>query len=134
MGRLRGEYLVSGALLAIIGGGGGSGGSGTVIPGLLDWTNIFGSLIGHTNLQTLTGITVPISISAGLGGGSGTLNYTKNGVGARYTGAFNVEAGDNVMWSVGNITGSPVSGMVTVENLSDSGTVLDTFTYTVTGT
>jgi hypothetical protein len=125
---------VSGVLAALLGSGDGSGGGGgDVIPGALSWTNIFGSLIGHTNLQIFTGITVPIAISAGLGGGSGTLHYALNGIGKVYTGAFNVSAGDSVMWSVGNITGSPVSGTVTVENLSDSGTVLDTFTYTVTG-
>ena len=122
---------MTGAILTTIGGTGAGAGGGTVIPGAMNWTDCFGSIIAHTNSQTVTAITVPISLTAGASGG-GILHYAINGTGHVYTGAFNVSAADGLIWSITNVGTASVSGTVTVENASSGMTVLDTFNYTVT--
>ena len=124
---------MAGAVCCLLDAGHGGGGAGVVIPGALEWTDAFGTVVVATNVQTLTLITVPISIVAGITGG-GTLHYALNGVGHAYVGAFNVSAGDTLVWSVINVTASPVSGTINVTNASNGGAVLDAPTYTATGT
>ncbi len=122
---------MTGAVLALAGAGAGSAG-GVVVPGALSWTNIFDFGAGSTNYQTLSAITVPISISAS-STGAGLLHYIKNGTVAVYTGALNVSAGDTLAWLISNSGATGVSGTVTVFNQSNGGATLATFTYTVKG-
>ena len=125
------DHLTWPGTLTLLGGGAG-GGSGVVIPGALNWTDCYGGILAHTNSQTLSLITVPINLTAGASGG-GNLHYSLNGGSAAYVGAFSVAAGDTLLFSIVNTGTSSVAGTVTVENASDSFTVLDTFNYTVTG-
>lgn len=124
---------MSGALLALGGqGASGGGGGGIVIPNPLEWTDAYGDIIAHTGVQTVTGITTPISVAATLSGG-GTLHVTQNGTGREYGGPFSVSAGDTLVWSIVNLTTLSVSGTITITNGSDGGATLDAPTYTATG-
>ncbi len=121
---------MTGAILASLAGGGGGGSD--VTPAPLDWTDAFGDIIAHTNSQTITGITTPISLAAGASGG-GNLHYSLNGGSAGYLGAFAVAAGNTLIWSILNTGTAAVSGTVTITNVSDGGATLDSFNYTATG-
>jgi len=108
----------------------GGGGGGGIVPGALSWSNIYGRVAGDTNLQTISGITVPISIGAGHTGAGG-LGYIKNGVASAYAGPFTVSAGDTLAWSILGDGDDTVSGTVTVKNNSDGSATLASFTYLV---
>ncbi len=105
-----------------------------IVPGPLAWTNIYGRVLGHTNVQTFTLITTPISVAASWSTGGAKLHYVLNGGASAYLGPFTVEAGDTLLWSIVNLTSGDLSGTVIVANASDGGAALDSFTYTVTGT
>jgi hypothetical protein len=122
---------MSGALLATLAAGN-SGGGGTVVPDTLSWANIIGEEVGENAALTIAGITVPINIQGSLTG-NGDLFYIHDGTYSASGAVFAVNDGDTLAWGVSNSGFSPVSGTVTVTNVSDSDTVLDTFTYRVTG-
>ena len=108
------------------------GGGGVVIPNPLEWTDAYGDIIASTNLQTVSGITTPISVAASISGG-GTLHLAQNGTGRVYSGPFLVNPSDTLVWSIVNVTTVSVSGTITITNSSDGGAVLDAPTYTATG-
>ena len=117
---------MTGAVLALLGAGSGAG-AGVTTPGALSWFDIYATIVGVTNNQTLTLITVPISITAAKTG-AGTLYWIKNGAApVAYTGAFSVGAGDTLAWQM---MGGSVSGVVTVTNATTA-TTLTTFNYTL---
>lgn len=112
--------------------GGGSGG-GDVTPAPLNWTNANGDILAFTNNQTLSGINAKISLKVSWTG-SGTVLVQQNGtIGPIANGAaFQAVNTDLIAFGVQNGAGGTVTGTVTITNQSDSNTVLDTFTYTVT--
>ena len=114
---------MSGAVLCLAGAGAAAGG-GSGTPGAVLWSNIYAASGGSTNLETLSGITGSLSITATNSGGS-TLYYTLNGVNKAYAGAFAWPNGQALGWYVIG----PGSGTVAV---SYSGTALASFTYTIT--
>jgi len=103
---------------------------GVVIPGALEWSDIYGDIIASTGVQTLSLITVPISIAASATG-SGILHYILNGSVHLYTGAFSVSSGDTLAWQINNFGPGGVSGTITITNSSHGGDVLDAPTYVV---
>jgi hypothetical protein len=122
---------VTGIAAVLAAAGGASGVSGTVVPSPTPvWTSIYGFDSGATNVQTISGITSPISISAALSGG-GTLFYTQNGAIKPYSGAFTVNAGDTLGWTVVFVTGGSVSGNITVTNISNGSATLAAIPYAV---
>ena len=122
---------MTGAVLAGLAGGMAPGG-GTITPTPTpNWTNIYDTDVGSTNAQTLTGFTAPISITASRTG-NGKIYYSLNGGYALYTGAFTVNAGDVLVWTMTTLginTGN-VSGVLTVTNATASAT-LQAINYTV---
>ncbi len=122
---------MSGAILAALGLGTGGAGGGDVVPAAVNWTDVYDIAVGSTNLQTITGISRPISRSASLTG-SGGLQTVVNGASHPYAGAFTVAAGNTVAFLIVNTGIMTVTGTVTIANVSGGGTVLDTFNYTVT--
>ena len=123
---------MSGAVILSAGMAQTGGGSGIVIPDALEWTDAYGGIVATTNLQTITGITAPVSIAAALSGGGG-LQYILNGATKFYSGAFSASAGDTLGWSVLNVSTVSVSGTITITNASDGGATLDAPTYIATG-
>ena len=120
---------MTGAILATLGSSGVGGGSGVVTPSpVLVWSDISGSLGGTTQVLTIAGITVPISISA-TKTGAAALYYNLNGAFLPYTGTFVVHVGDTLSWTLF----SAGAGTVTVLNPSNGGALLATFTYTLSG-
>jgi hypothetical protein len=121
---------VTGAVLAGLAGGVAPGG-GTITPAAVSWTNIYDTDIGSTNVQTLSGFTAPISVTA-TRTGMGKIYYSLNGGYALYTGAFTVNHGDTLAWTMTTLgvgTGN-VSGVLTVTNATAS-TTLQAISYTV---
>lgn len=120
---------MAGAILATGGGSVGAGaGGGVVISPAPVWPNISDAIIGATGDQTISGISVPVSLTATMTGG-GVLYYSLNdGTVINYAGAFTVHNGDKLNWLV---AGSGVSGSVTVNNQSNGGATVATFTYVV---
>jgi len=117
---------MTGAVLMLAGAGAGAVG-GITTPAAVSWYDIYATIVGVTNVQTITAITVPISITASRTG-TGLFSYVKNGTVYPYTGAFGVSPGDALAWQM---SGSSVSGVVTVTNATTS-TTLATFNYTLT--
>jgi hypothetical protein len=107
-----------------------SGGTGTVIPSPAPgWVNIFGVDYGSTNSQTISGISNSIAITLA-NSGTGTLYYILNGYLTPYTGAFAVHVGDILAFAV-SVGNSPLSGVITVTNVSDASATLATINYVV---
>lgn len=123
---------MSGAVILTAGMAQTAGGGGTVIPNPLEWTDAFGSVVASTNVQTVSGISVPISVLASKSGG-GVLHYAQNGTGAAYVGPILVNPGDTLVWTIFNVGSLSVSGTITITNGSDGGAVLDAPSYTATG-
>jgi hypothetical protein len=113
------------AVLAALGGVAG-GYSGT--PATVTWGDINAFDGGSNAMQTLSGITGSMLVSATITGG-GSLFYTLNGTTAFYSGAFLWPEGQTLSWGV-NSAGGTVSGTVTVTN-AIAGATLSTFTYTI---
>jgi hypothetical protein len=116
---------MSGATLALLGSTSGAAGGTLATP---VWTNIFGTDVGATNNQTLSGFSGTVSISAANSGG-GTLSYILNGTTAVYSGAFSVAPGDVLAWSIA-VGLSTKSGTITVTNVTTSATI-QAISYTV---
>ncbi len=125
---MSGAVILSAGSAQMSGGGGGV----VVIPGPLEWADAYGDIIATTNVQTVSGITAPISVAAAISGG-GTLHLVQNGGGREYGGPFLVDPGDTLAWSIVNVSTVAVSGTITITNASDGGAVLDAPTYTATG-
>jgi len=129
---------MAGALMALAAGGtgGGGGGDGDVPSPTPSWNDVYATNSGATNYQTISGITVPLTITATDTGGS-LLYYSLNGQYNVYTGGFTVHAGDVLNWIPQNTPAERASmtrltGTVTITNVTDSNTVLDTFSYSLT--
>jgi hypothetical protein len=107
-----------------------SGGTGTVVPSPAPvWANIFGFDYASTNSQTILGISNSIAITLA-NSGTGTLYYILNGFLTPYTGAFTVHVGDILAFAV-SVGNSPLSGNITVTNVSDGSATLATIAYVV---
>lgn len=129
---------MSGALLAvvmgtdaIVGGGGGGGIGSDVTPDAVNWPNCSGVVTASTPPQTISGIDTTITLSI-TWTGAGSLGVSKTGSAGAATGSnptsVPVSNGDTLAFI---LSGVGTSGTVTVTNVSDSSTVLDTFTYAV---
>ena len=131
----RDGHFVTGILAALFGtataAGGGGGGGGGDVPDALNWIDIYGVSYGATDTLTVSGITVPISISV-TKSGSGTLSYSLNGTVFGYTGAFLVHVGDTLAWIMTTAT-IPRSGTLTVVNVTDSSTTLKVINFSLSG-
>lgn len=129
------EPKLSGALAAILVGGmsgGGSGGSDAT-PAAVDWTDANGDVFAFTNSQTISGINTPISLKVTWTGlGLVFVNDASGYFSISNGGTFVATNGDVVSFGVQNSGGAGVIGTVTITNLSDASTVLDTFNYDVT--
>lgn len=106
--------------------------SGGVVPSPTpNWTNIYDTDVGSTNLQTISGISSSISISV-TATGSGIVYYTFGAGEFPYTGAFPVSVGQPLGFIVfATIGGGTVAGALTVKNDSNGSVTLDTITYAV---
>lgn len=118
---------MSGVAMVVAGVGGGPGG-GLTTPGALAWTTIYDTDSGSTNTQAFTGLTAPIAVSATVSGG-GSLYYNLNGGYRAYAGAFAVNGGDTLSWTLaaGHL---PRTGVLTVTNVT-AGAGLATIPYFV---
>lgn len=99
-----------------------------VTPNPISWPNISGINIGSTGDQTITGFGAPISLEVTFTG-SGLIRYQLND-GALTTIASGSSFTAHNNDKIGFFSGAG-SGTVTITNLSDSSTVLATFTYFV---
>lgn len=120
---------MTGAMLAavLVGVTGGS----DVTPAAVDWANISGGSIGFTDAKTISDINTAISLQVTFTGtdldgfyyqiNSGALVMIASG------GSFSVSNTNTVAYAA--IASVVASGTVTITNLSDGSTVLDTFTY-----
>ena len=123
---------MTGAVMALAGSEGSAGGGGGVIPSPTPaWSAIYDTDIGSTNLQTISGIGGPISVSVTPSGG-GLPYYTLGSGLTPCTGAFTVRPGDALGLTVFAVLGGgTVTGTLTVRNLSDGGTTLAVIAYAV---
>ena len=110
----------------------GAGVGGVVVPAPAPvWTNCNGDAAVSTNTVTIAAITVPIAVEAA-NSGSGILFYNLNGGFTAYSGAFTVNAGDALGWTVANSGSGRKTGTITVINHSNGDSTIATFTYSVT--
>ena len=122
---------MAGGLTALAGGGGGAGSGGVVPSPTPNWTNIYDTDIGSTNLQTISGIGGSISISV-TKTGTGKLTYTFGSGDFPYTGPFSVGLGQALGFTVSATIGAgTVAGTLTIRNASNGGATLDSITYAV---
>ena len=126
---------MTGAVMTLLGatvpsgGGGGGGGGGTL--GALNWPNIYSDWSGTTPSLAIAGITSFHSLTA-TKTGTGALLYVLNGTIKPYTGAINVNAGDTLGWQINNtVINTTKSGLVTINDASNGGALVDTFNYSV---
>lgn len=105
-------------------------GSGTVVPGVVDWPDVSGVGAASTGNQTFTGLSTPITLQVDWTGGA-SLAYSLNGASfaSLTSGGSIIVQNTNTLGFA--LFGAGHSGTVTVTNISDSSTVLDTFTYVV---
>lgn len=121
---------MTGAIMGFMGALTAAASAGVVTPSPTPvWVNIFSIDYGSTNSQTIAGITSPISISLA-NSGSGTLYYILNGVQTHYTGAFTVQPNDILAFGIA-VGNSPLTGAITVTNVSNSGATVATINYVV---
>ena len=113
---------MSGAVAATAGLGAVGSGSGT--PGDIVWSDIFAQSGGSTNLETLSGITGALSVSA-TNTGRSQLGYTLNGASFTYAGPFAWPNGQTLGWYVIGFG----AGTITVDGPAGE---LASFTYTIT--
>lgn len=108
-----------------------SSGGTDVTPNAINWGNVSGDISGSNSNQTFGGIDTNITVSWSYSGtGSVTvLGVVNNGSGAGSP--VSIANGDTLRFSVSS--GGAASGTVTVVNVSDSSTTLDTFTVSMTG-
>lgn len=108
-----------------------------VTPAAVNWNDIIGGLSGVTNNQTITGIDTTITLTVSYSDSAYQLYYQTSGApieigGPGHDTTFDVVSGDVVRflaaWTDGNIFADTVS----VINVSDSNTVIDTFAVTLT--
>ena len=104
-------------------------GSGSTAPGATSWASIYGTDVAYDSPVTITGITVPISITASKSSTNGTILYQLNGNPYTYTGAFTVHPGDYLAWGISCAHIGTV-GTLTVTNATTS-TVLEAISYAV---
>lgn len=117
----------------------GSGGSTDVTPAAVNWANISvtasGVAAGSNADQTITAINAQITLDISWTGTGATFTYIKNGMAP-----VSIVSGDDVIMNAGDYlhfacqrtTTGTSSGTVTVTNVTDASTVLDTFTYSLT--
>lgn len=115
----------------------GSSSGSDVTPDAVNWPNISGVSPQSTGNQTITGIDATITLSAQVttvvqAGGIFSIFVNDSFVATFSTtlAEFSVSSGDTVSFSVQPSFGT-VEGTVTVRNVTDSNTTLDTFTYNV---
>lgn len=127
---------MSGAIAAVGGSGilsGGGSGGGDATPAALNWTNAQGDVIAFTNNQTISGINTPISLKVTWTGAGGVAVSQNTGFTSIANGAsFIAKNADVIAFGLSNGGLGVATGTVTITNLSDGSTVLDTFTYSVT--
>lgn len=110
--------------------GGSSPAAADVTPNAVNWANVSGPNPQSNANQTVNGCSGTINIST-TNSSIGILYYSLDGAAfTAYSGAFSVDAltGQTLRWQIAGVG----SGTITVINDSDSGTTLDTFTYTTT--
>lgn len=111
------------------------GGKLDVTPDAVDWANIsFASPGGSSNAnQTIAGVDVAILLQITWTNTGLTLTYDINdgaGVGLTSGDSFAISSGQTLSFTA--TRAGPGSNVVTITNLSDSSTILDTFTVTAT--
>jgi len=114
--------------------GGGSGGS-DVTPNPISFSNVQGSISGATNSQTISGINAPITLEIDYSGAA-RIECLVNGSAQAAAGSGTqvvISNGQTLQIVMQNFTNSIESGAVTVKNISDSGAVLATFNYSLSG-
>ena len=129
--------LLSAAGNASGGSGGGGGGTSDVTPDAINFNNIsVADSFEITNPQTITGIDTPITLEVSVTEtganylieayeGVSTLLGSTNSPGS-FT--FTVNNGDEISFDITGTTGQQSTGTVTITNVTDNNTVLDTFT------
>jgi len=124
---------LTGAVLALVGAGVGGGESGGGTLGALAWANIFGVGGGSNEALTITGITSPHTLTATITG-TGLLYYTLNGATlAPYAGGIACADSATLGWTIINPSTSRASGTITINDASDAGALVDSFSYSCSG-
>jgi len=98
-----------------------------VTPNSVDWTPITGVDFGTSNVQTISGISADITISVSYTGDIFLVTYVN---GAIETSPLTISNNDTIDFAANAFGGG--NGFVTITNNSDGGTVLDTFSVTIT--
>lgn len=105
------------------------------IPDAINWTDISTSGSGSTNTPTITGISESISLKVTFNDTQYTLTYTLNGGAPSFplaTGDLIAVNNNDTLQFTASFVFSPVFGdTVSILNNSDSDTLLDTFSVTL---
>lgn len=141
------DYLRGGAYVPNTGANSGVPASGTIslsdlagavatappdtTPNSVNWANVSGATSASNANQTISGIATTISLTWNQGGLE-TL-YSKNGGSFVAGTGVTVSNGDTLRFKVETEFEVSDSGTITVRNASDGNTVLDTFTYNLSG-
>ena len=110
-----------------------------VTPSAVNWADIIATDVaiasGSNSDQTISSISVTIRLEITYTG-AGLIGYSKNGgtnTSITSGGTILVDV-TNTLHFTATAIGSSANGTVTIKNLSDGSTTLDTFTYTLTVT